>query len=82
MKSFKSSPRGSSPGPGGCTYEHFNVLMDDVDTFELLYEAVTSLAQARVPASITKALTMARIKLLTKKDGGVRGSPQVAHFDA
>ena len=73
MKSLKSSPRGSSPGPGGCTYEHLKVLMDDVDTFGLLYEAVTSLAQARVPASISKALTMARLTAVTKKDGGVRG---------
>ena len=72
LKSLKSSPRGSSPGPGGCTYEHLKVLMDDVDTFELLCEAVTSLAQARVPASMSKALTMARLTAFTKKDGGVR----------
>ena len=25
LKSLKSSPRGSSPGPGGCTYEHLKV---------------------------------------------------------
>ena len=73
LKSLKSSPRGSSPGPGGCTYEHLKVLMDDADTFNLLHEAVTSLAQARVPASISKALTMARLTAVTKKDGGVRG---------
>ena len=73
LKSLKSSPRGSSPGPGGRTYEHLKVLMDDVDTFNLLHEAVTSLAQARVPASISKVLTMARLTALTKKDGGVRG---------
>ena len=54
LKSLKSSPRGSSPGPGGCTYENLKVLMDDVDTFELLCEVVTSLAQARVPASMSK----------------------------
>ena len=73
LKSLKTSPRGSSPGPGGCTYEHLKVLMDDVDTFNLLHEAVTSLAQGRVPASISKALTMARLTAVTKKDGGVRG---------
>ena len=33
LKSLKSSPRGSSPGPGGCTYEHLKVLMDDADSF-------------------------------------------------
>ena len=30
LKSLKSSPRDSSPGLGGCTYEHLKVLMDDV----------------------------------------------------
>ena len=29
-----------SPGPDESTYEHLKVLMDDVDAFELLYEAV------------------------------------------
>ena len=73
MKSLKTSPRGSSPGPGGCTYEHLKVLLDETDIFELLFDAVTSLAQARVPASISKALTSARLTALTKKDGRVRG---------
>ena len=73
MKSLKSSPHGSSPGPGGCTYEHLKVLLDETDIFELLFDAVTSLAQARVPASISKVLTSARLTAVTKKDGGVRG---------
>ena len=28
LTSLKSAPRGSSPGPGGCTYEHLKVLLD------------------------------------------------------
>ena len=44
LKSLKSAPRGASPGPGGCTYEHLRILLDDLDTFELLFEAATSLA--------------------------------------
>ena len=47
LKRLKSAPKGSSPGPGGSTYEHLRILVDDVDTMELLFEAVTSLAQAR-----------------------------------
>ena len=35
LKSLKISPRGSSPGPGGCTDEHSKVL-DETDLFELL----------------------------------------------
>ena len=73
LRSLKTAPRGSSPGPGGCTYEHLKVLMDDQDTLELLFEAATSLAQAKVPASVAVALTTARLTALSKRDGGVRG---------
>ena len=34
-----------------CTYEHLRILVDDVDTMELLFEAVNSLTQVRVPAT-------------------------------
>ena len=46
MNSLKSAPRGFSPGPGGWTYEHMWVLLDDADTFNLFFEAVSSFAQA------------------------------------
>ena len=36
----------ASPGPGGCTHEHLKTLLDDTDTTELLFEAITSLARA------------------------------------
>ena len=71
LRSLKNAPRRS--GPGGCTYEHLKVLMDDQDTLELLFEAATSLAQAAVPASVAAALTTARLTALSKRDGGVRG---------
>ena len=73
LKCLKNAPRGSSPGPGGCTHEHLRILVDDVDTMELLFEAVTSLAQARVPVTISRALMSARLTALKKADGGVRG---------
>ena len=57
---------------GGCTYEHLRILSDDFDTFELLFEAATSLAQASVPLDIAPALMSARLTALTKPDGGVR----------
>ena len=59
-------------GPGGCTYEHLRILLDDPDTFELLFEAATSLAQAAVLRDIGAALMGARFTALTKPDGGVR----------
>ena len=46
MNSLKSAPRGSAPGPGGWTYEHMRVLLDDADTFNLFFEAASSFAQA------------------------------------
>ena len=73
LQSLKTAPRGSSPGPGGFSYEHLKIMMDEEDTLELLYEAATSLAQAKVPSSIASALMSARLTALVKKDGGVRG---------
>ena len=70
LKSLLSAPRGASPGPGGCTYEPLRMLLDDFDTFELLFEAATSLAQASVPPDISPALMSARLTALTKLDGG------------
>ena len=60
LQCLKSAPRGASPGPGGCTYEHLKLLLDN-DTVELLLEAVT------------RALMSARLTALTKPDGGIRG---------
>ena len=64
LTSLKSAPRGSSPGPGGCTYEH---------SMELLFAACTSLAQSRVPSEVVPAIMGARLTALAKPDGGVRG---------
>ena len=47
MKSLKTAPKGSSPGPGGCTYEHLRVLLDEVGTLVLLLEAASSLPRPR-----------------------------------
>ena len=73
FESLKSAPRGSSPGPGACTYEHLRILLDDVVTTELLFEACTSLSQAMLPSEISAALMSARLTAFTKPDGGVRG---------
>ena len=73
LQCLKSAPRGASPGPGGCTYEHLKLLLEDNDTVELLLEAVTSLERASVPVEVTTALMSARLTALTKPDGGIRG---------
>ena len=74
LTSLKSAPRGSSPGPGGCTYEHLKTLLDESDTTELLFGACSSsLAQAKVPEEVASVLMGARLTALTKPDGGVRG---------
>ena len=70
LKSLKSTPQGASPG---CTYEHLRVVLDDPDTWDLLFEAVTSLAQTSVPEEIAVALMGARLTALAKSDGAVRG---------
>ena len=73
LKSLQTASRGSSPGPGGYTYEQFRVLIDDTATFEPFFEAASSLAQARVPREVSDLLMSARLTALSKEDGGVRG---------
>ena len=73
FESLKSVPRGPSLGPGGCTNEHSRILVDDVVTTELLFEACTSLPQASLPREISVALMSVLLTALAKPDGGVRG---------
>ena len=65
---LRSAPRGSSPGPGGCTYAHLKMLLDEMDTVELLLEAITSLARADVPSDVTDALISTILTALAKLD--------------
>ena len=50
------APRGSSAGPGGCTYEHLKLMLDDTDSQELLLATCNLLAQVEVLAVIGTAL--------------------------
>ena len=70
---LRSARRGGAPGLSGMRAEHLKLLLQDVTAIELLAEAATQLAQARVPADIPPALAMARLTALRKPDGGVRG---------
>ena len=49
LASLKSANRGSSPGTGGCTYEHLKVSLDGTDTTEMMFDACSRLAQAKFP---------------------------------
>ena len=73
MRSLRTAPRGSSPGPGGCTYEHLKIVLEEEEMFDLLLEAANSVAQAAVPEEVSAALMSARLTALSKKDGRVRG---------
>ena len=70
---LKTAPRGSAPGPGGCTFEHLRVLLDDEGGLEDLMLAAEVMAQAAVPAEVAEAYTAARLTALSKPTGGVRG---------
>ena len=56
LQCLTSAPRGASPGSGVCTWEHLKMLLGDMDTVELLLEAITSLARATVPSDVTEVL--------------------------
>ena len=70
---LREARRGGAPGLSGMRAEHLKVLIQDVPAMELLAEAATKLAQARLPAAVARALAMARVTALRKPDGGVRG---------
>ena len=65
------APKGCSKGPGGCTYEHLKILLDDTDTTELLMSVCNTLAQGKIPANIKSALMGVRLTALSKPLGGV-----------
>ena len=65
--------RGSSLGPEGWIYEHWKIPTDEMDVFDLVFEAASSVAQGRVPADIQEPLMSAMLTALSKDDGGVRG---------
>ena len=71
--SLRSAPRGSSAGPGVCTFEHLKLMLDVIDTQELLLATCSLPAQGRVPDVIGTALMGARLISLSKPNGGVRG---------
>ena len=56
LASMRGAPRGSSPGPGGCTYEHLKILLDDTDTTELFMSACERLAPGKIPVDNRNAL--------------------------
>ena len=74
LSSLKSSPRGSSPGPGGRTYEHLKVLLEESNTFALLIEALNSLAHAAVPRVIANVLMSTRLTGIAKKESAECGA--------
>ena len=67
-----SARRGSSPGPGGYTYEHFKVLINDTATFELFFELAPAWHRPESPLKFQVHMS-ARMTALTKDDAGVRG---------
>ena len=73
LEGLRSAPKGSSPGPGGGTYEHLKVMLDEEDDVELLFEAAASFAKAELPTAVAEALMLARLTALRKESGGVRG---------
>ena len=61
INSLRSSSRESSAGPGGCTYEHLKLLLDERDATEFLVAACNLLAESKVPAGIRAALMGAQL---------------------
>jgi hypothetical protein len=73
IRSLRAAPRGSAPGPGGCSYDLYRAILDDEDTLDLLWAAAQDFAQAAIPECIADAFMSAYMTALCKESGGVRG---------
>ena len=71
--SLRGASNGSSPGPGGCSFEMPKVCLDDGELHQLLIAAAEDFARASIPQEIFWAFQKAHVIALAKKDGGVRG---------
>ena len=80
VDALRSAARGSAPGPGGMTYDHLKVILDDEGMLGLLGDVAEDLACAEVPRDIANALVLSSMVALRKQDGGVRGIATGATF--
>ena len=69
IDALRSAPRGSAPGPGGTTYDHLKVLLDDEALLNGLGDAAQDIAQACLPKPICDALVLSSMVGLRKPDG-------------
>ena len=64
---------GGAPGLSGMRAERLKLLLQDVESQELLAYAATRVARAQLPPTVAAGVAMARLTALRKPDGGVRG---------
>ena len=72
-QALRTARRGTAAGLSGATCEHYKLLLDDAEAFELFTRAANLLAAARVPANVAAVLGLSRFTALRKPGGGVRG---------
>ena len=70
---LREARRGGAPGLSGMRAEHLKLLLQDVESQELLAYAATRVARAQLPPTVAAGVAMARLTALRKPDGGVRG---------
>ena len=70
---LRKLPRGSSSGPGGMTYEHLKLCLEDEETTALMYLATLRMARGQAPRNVNLAVMCSRLTALKKTDGGIRG---------
>ena len=68
----QGAPSGVAPGPGGCTNAMLHTCLDDAETLSLLLQTAEDFARGHVPDDVCRALMLATMTGLQKRDGGVR----------
>ena len=70
---LREARRGGAPRLSGMRAEHLKLLLQDVESQELLAYAATRVARAQLPPTVAAGVAMARLTALRKPDRGVRG---------
>ena len=73
LNALRTAGRGSAQDLAGTRYEHFRVLLEDVELWGILCKLLQAFARADVPDEVGQALRLGRMTALQKDNGKVRG---------
>ena len=71
---LRKARRGAAAGPSGMTSDHLFPVLENEGDSDLFVRVGSLLASGNVPPAIVQAIRLGRMTVLSKPDGGVRGT--------